>query len=97
MVKKLPIKSAKEIAQKYSLKQVILCAWDGKNTHIVTYGDSIEDCSQAAEGGNRIKKALGWPEELCNDKPSRVKKLEEKIEELENIIDGFCEGDADDY
>jgi len=75
MPKRIPIKAAKDIAQEYNLKQVILCAWDGELTHIVTYGKTLEDCDQAAQGGNKIKKFLGWSEELCEAEPSRVKKL----------------------
>jgi hypothetical protein len=48
----------------------------------VTYGKTLEDCDQAAQGGNKIKKTLGWPEELCSAEPSRVKKLKKEIEEL---------------
>ena len=86
MPKRIPIKAAKDLAKEYDLKQVILCAWDGKLTHIVTYGKTLEDCDQAAQGGNKIKKALGWPEELCSDEPSRVKKLKKKIEELRKKV-----------
>ena len=75
-MKRLPIESAKSIAQKYNLRQVILCAWDGETTHIVTYGKSVEDCAQAATGGNILKQKWGWPE--CNDQPSRVKTLEQE-------------------
>jgi uncharacterized protein YuzE len=75
-------KQAKDIAQEYNLKQVILCAWDGERTHIVTYGKTLEDCDQAAQGGNKIKKFLGWSEELCEAEPSRVKKLKKEIEQL---------------
>lgn len=40
---------------------------------VTTYGKTISDCENAAEGGNAIKKLLGWPEELCNAKPKRSK------------------------
>lgn len=80
MPKRIPISAAKQVAVEHDCRQVILLAWDGELTHIVTYGKSIEDCAQAAEGGNRLKQAWGWPE--CNDQPSRVKKLEKEIAEL---------------
>jgi hypothetical protein len=60
----IPISSAKKFAEEHSLRHVIICAWDGKLSHIVTYGYSVEECAQAAEGGNRIKNLLGWPESL---------------------------------
>jgi hypothetical protein len=80
MPKRLPIRAAKDVAQKYDCKQVIVLAWDGELTHIVTYGKSREDCSQAATGGNLLKKKWGWPE--CNDQPSRMRALEKQVAEL---------------
>lgn len=84
MPKRIPISAAKLVADKHDCRQVIILAWDGKLTHVVTYGKTLEDCDQAAQGGNKIKKVLGWPESLCQDEPSRVKKLKERIKELEN-------------
>jgi len=81
---KLPIKAARDISKQYNLRQVILLAWDGELTHIVTYGKSKEDCSQAADGGNMLKQKWGWPE--CNDQPSRVRKLEAEIVALRDKL-----------
>lgn len=73
--KRIPIKTAKEIGEKLDYDQVIITAWNKETGiyHITTWGKTIEDCSQAAEGGNFVKRALGWPEHLCNAKPSRLK------------------------
>jgi hypothetical protein len=79
-MKRLPIRIASEVAKQTGCRQVILIAWDGELTHIVTYGTSVDDCAQAAAGGNMLKEKWGWPE--CNDQPSRVKKLEREIAEL---------------
>ena len=81
MPQRLPIKAAHDIGTQYDCRQVILLAWDGKLTHIVTWGKTVEDCAHAADGGNRLKLMWGWPE--CNDQPSRVRKLERRIKELE--------------
>lgn len=77
MTKRLPIKAAKDLAKDFDLTQVLLVAWDKKNnmTHVVTYGKTVEDCKQAAAGGNRLKKEiLGWPPEHCDASPSRARK-----------------------
>ncbi len=74
MPKRVPIKAAKQIAEQHSCRQVIVMAWDGERTHIVTYGKGKDDCAQAAAGGNMLKQKWGWPE--CNDQPSRMRKLE---------------------
>ena len=70
----IPILAAKKFCEEQDLRHVIICAWDGKLSHVVTYGRTIEDCAQAAEGGNRVKLLLGWPENLQAE-PSRARKL----------------------
>lgn len=81
MPSRIPIKAARVVGLEYDRKQVILLAFDGELTHIVTWGKTIDDCSQAADGGNLLKEKWGWPE--CNDQPSRVRKLQERVRELE--------------
>lgn len=78
-MKRIPIKVAREVAEKTGSRQVILLAWDGARTHVVTYGVSVEDCAQAAAGGNLLKKKLGWPEELMAES-ARIKKRKAEIE-----------------
>jgi hypothetical protein len=84
MPERLPIQDAKEIAQKRGLRQVILLAWDGERSHVVTYGKSVEDCDQAAQGGEKMKKLMGWPN--WEAQPSRVKKLAAQLERANRII-----------
>ena len=77
MPKRIPISAAKGLAQKFGLRQVILVALDEENiAHVVTYGKSLEDCRLAAEGGNNLKRHMGWPEELCSAVPRRIKNRE---------------------
>ena len=73
-IKRIPIKSARSIAAEYGQSHVVVMTFDRKNnrTHVVTYGKSKKDCQEAAQGGNLVKKALGWPERLCNAKPARA-------------------------
>ena len=82
MPKGIPISALKRFAKEQGCSQVIVAAWDGQLTHIATYGVSVEDCAQAALGGNRIKQALGWPKDL-NAEPPRVQRLLDRIAELE--------------
>lgn len=83
MYKKIPISAAKLIANKYDKNQVIIVTWDAKHgkTHVTTYGKSITECEQAAQGGNLVKKALGWPDELCHAKPTRLKRRSKNLED----------------
>ncbi len=82
MSKRIPIKVARDIAKDHGLDQVILLGWDGETSHVVTYGKSVVDCDQAAQGGDLVKKALGWPAAM-NAIPSRVKALQKRLKELE--------------
>ena len=74
--KPIPIKAAKIIAEAYDKDIIIILTYDKEHKleHVTTYGRTAEDCDNAAEGGNRLKRALGWDESLCNATPNRVKK-----------------------
>jgi hypothetical protein len=76
MPQRIPISAARTIGQKYDCRQVIVLAWDGELTHIVTWGKTLEDCARAADGGNRLKEKWGWPE--SDDQPSRVRRLQDE-------------------
>jgi len=89
MGKRIPIKAAKDIASQYGYDQVII--WAQKNDkhrqHVTTFGRSVVDADQAAQGGNYIKrKFLGGPANECLAEPTRVRKLRERIKELEKKI-----------
>lgn len=60
-------------ARELGLTQAILVGWapDG-TTHVVTWGDSLTNSAQAAQGGNFVKRALGFPETLCRALSPRV-------------------------
>ena len=76
---RLPIKALKELANKYKYSVVVVYAWDDqkKMQHIATWGRTLKLCDQAAQWGNMMKDALGWPESL-HGTPNRVKKLQER-------------------
>lgn len=49
MPKRIPISTAKLIAEKHNLKQVLLIGYDGELVHVVTYGKTKADCEAAAK------------------------------------------------
>lgn len=49
MPKRIPISTAKAVAEKHNLKQVLLIGFDGDQVHIVTYGKTKADCEAAAK------------------------------------------------
>lgn len=73
---RIPIADAIKIGETHGYSQVIIVAWDGNtgSTSVVTWGKSVKESEQAAKGGNFVKKALGWPDDLCQDVPARVKR-----------------------
>lgn len=48
-VKRIPIAAAREVAERYGLKQVLLIGYDGERVHVVTYGRTKADCDAAAK------------------------------------------------
>lgn len=80
----VPIERLKELSKQYHLSHLILFAYhpESKEHHIVTYGQTQEGCGQAADFGNQLKDALGWPESL-HKQPSRVRRLQNRIKLLE--------------
>jgi hypothetical protein len=88
----IPVSTAQALAETLDLRQVIITAWDGEQVHVVTYGGSVADSANAAAGGNRVKRALGWPANLEAETPkvrlleARIAELEAEVEELEEQI-----------
>lgn len=70
---RIPPEQLERFARELGLTQAILVGWapDG-TTHVVTWGASLVDSAQAAQGGNFVKRALGFPETLCRTLSPRV-------------------------
>lgn len=49
MTGKIPVSTARFIAKKHKLKQCLLIGWDGEFVHVVTYGETPDDCAAAAK------------------------------------------------
>jgi len=82
--KKIPIVTARRIAKQYNKNQVIIVTWDSlhSKTHVTTYGKTLKECEEAAKSGNLIKKALGWPDNLCHTVPARIKRKQLTISQI---------------
>lgn len=90
----IPILAAQDVAKAYGCRQVIILAWDGSLTHVVTYGESVLDSAQAAKGGNDIKRNMGWPEEQCQAVSAKVEFLQNRVNELETLVESVSRGAA---
>ncbi|MDE3097251.1 MAG: hypothetical protein KGK07_14780 [Chloroflexota bacterium] len=78
----VPVEAAKRIALEFDKAQVIVVTWDQahQRQHVTTYGRSTFEAQEAAQGGNLVKRALGWPEQLCTDEPPRFVAMRELAE-----------------
>jgi len=47
MPKRIPITAASAFGEKFNCKQVVILAFDGERTHIVTWGKTKADCAAA--------------------------------------------------
>ena len=82
---RISIERVKELAKACGLSHCVVYGWDGKQQHVATWGKTIEQCSEAADFGNKLKTALGWPESL-HSQPSRVRRLQARNKELESVL-----------
>jgi hypothetical protein len=89
-MKNIPIAAAKRIANDYEYPEVVIFAYDPESgdQHVTTYGKNLAQCKDAARAGNYLKKALGWPDELCHSKPARQKRQEAQDKKEAGIRDG---------
>lgn len=85
--KRIPISDITALLDRHQLLQGIFIAWDGHHTYVVTDGVDEDAADQAAESGNAVKRALGWPEQHCQAKSTRVHELHKKIKDLENQLE----------
>lgn len=78
---KIPWTEAKAFAERFDLDQVITWTWASGLQHVVTYGKSIRDSDQAAQGGNHLKRALlNWPASEACAMPDRVLRIKGVLE-----------------
>ena len=94
----IPVKAAKDIAEKYEKCIVIINAWDNVHglLHITTYGVSEQDKLNAASGGDISAEALGayMPAKTTYQdfrEPKLV--LKEFCEWMEQKTGAMCGGD----
>jgi hypothetical protein len=66
----ISIATAKEIRESIGATHLVIFAIDKDHReHVATHGETESDAREAAIAGNKLKKALGWPDEHCHAKP----------------------------
>lgn len=68
-MKPISISQVKSIREMLGATHVVIFAADGEEQHVATHGATEVQARQAAQAGNKLKAALGWPENLCRDTP----------------------------
>jgi hypothetical protein len=94
----VPRAMAKNISDLCDKDQVIITCWDAgwNRTHVTTYGRGFINSEQAAIGGNRVKKALNWPDSLCHAEPERVVILKQALKRFKAVVNSLdCQCDED--
>lgn len=67
------IEEAKRIAMAHGLEQIVVWSFrTGQGQHVTTWGDPLRHSALAAEAGNHVKRAAGWPPEKCQDLPGSL-------------------------
>lgn len=88
----IPVEAAQSIAELYDKDQAIVLTWNKEHgiETVTTWGKTTHDADQAAEGGNMLKKALGWPEENCNAVSAKVLAIAEHVKAARGkLLDKF--------
>lgn len=66
----ITIKETGEIRKQLGLTHLVIFGVDASGTqHVATHGGTPTQAKEAAKAGNNLKQALGWPDEMCNEKP----------------------------
>lgn len=67
---KITIAQAKAIREQLRATHLVIFAISEDGTqHVATHGGTRVQAREAAKAGNKLKVALGWPDDLCHDKP----------------------------
>ncbi|MEN6434172.1 MAG: hypothetical protein ABFD06_15170 [Smithella sp.] len=71
-MKEITISMAEKISKETGYDEIVIFGYNpiSKQQHVTTFGKTKEQCIDAAKAGNFLKKALGWPDELCKSKPN---------------------------
>lgn len=66
----IKIAQVKKFRELLGMTHLIVFAVDSEGRqYVATHGKTQQHAKEAADTGNKLKLALGWPESLCNCKP----------------------------
>lgn len=89
---RIPIKACRDFVKTQGLLYAVIFARGTTISHVVTYGNTIEESEAAAKLGNQMKKGLSWPAS-SQAMPPRVVRNQRAL--AEKIVDAlFADGGA---
>jgi len=73
----VPVEKAALIGEVHSKDQVVIITVNRSinSVTVTTWGKTVHDADQAAESGNVLKEAIGWPASKCNAISAKVQVL----------------------
>ncbi|MEA3211288.1 MAG: hypothetical protein QOE70_4345 [Chthoniobacter sp.] len=70
------VEEARQIAELHGIEQIVVWSFrTDEGQHVTTYGHPLGNSLRAAEAGNVIKIAAGWPPELAQALPHSLAEL----------------------
>lgn len=69
----IEIEKARQLAIAHGLEQIVVWSFrTGHGQHVTTWGEPVRHSALAAEAGNHVRRAAGWPPEKCQDLPASL-------------------------
>jgi len=94
----VPIRMAAVIARKYALDQIIVWTHDRqKRQRILFWGSSDPKAIAANTFAQHIAKSLGWPKGSCEIEMAFIRRLKDRIKDLELQFARIIEREDDPF
>jgi fermentation-respiration switch protein FrsA (DUF1100 family) len=92
----VPLRLMTAIARRYSLAQIIIWTFDRQHRSRIMFWGSSDGPALVAQGfAEKFAKAIGWPPERCDFEMSFVRKLKDRIKDLELQFARIMEREGD--